>query len=264
MRALRRLESGLALVDVALRAPADGEVRVRVRSAGICGSDLHLVHGTIPTVPGTIIGHEGVGVVEEVGADVRRFRPGQRVIASGVIGCGDCDACRRGYPVGCMNLVHKVYGISAELAGAQAELLAVPAADVNLWPAPDDLDDEQILFLTDILPTGFYAAENARIAPGATVVLIGVEQGILLAIVLSLIVHTRHGYRPTNAVLVPAASGAWHALPVARAEQALPGLLIYRFTHSMYYANSQQLFDEVTSLVKTAQPAPPRRCCPAG
>lgn len=86
------------------------------------------------------------------------------------------------------------------------------------------------------------------------VVFVGVEQGILLAIVLSLINHTRHGYQPKNAVLVPTDSGTWHPLPIDQAEQALPGLLIYRFTHSMYYANSQQLLDEVSHLMKTAQP----------
>jgi MFS superfamily sulfate permease-like transporter len=85
------------------------------------------------------------------------------------------------------------------------------------------------------------------------VVFVGVEQGILLAIVLSLIDHTRRGYRPQNVVLVPDASG-WKALPVATRAQALPGLLIYRFTHSMYYANAQQLADEITDLVTRAQP----------
>lgn len=146
---------------------------VRITRTSICGSDLHLVHGTVPTMPGTIIGHEGVGVVEDVGPGVQRFRKGQRVIVPGVLGCGDCDVCRRGYPVGCLNTFQKVYGVSPELAGAQAEFLAVPGADLNLWPAPDDLDDEQVLFLTDILPTGFYAADNARITPGANVVVIG-------------------------------------------------------------------------------------------
>jgi high affinity sulfate transporter 1 len=85
------------------------------------------------------------------------------------------------------------------------------------------------------------------------VVFVGVEQGILLAIVLSLIDHTRRGYRPQNVVLVPGASG-WHAQPVASRAQALPGLIIYRFTHSMYYANAQQLSDEITDLVTRAQP----------
>ena len=86
------------------------------------------------------------------------------------------------------------------------------------------------------------------------VVLVGVEQGILLAIALSLIDHTRRGYRPKNAVLVPNEAGAWHAQPVASMSQAAPGLLIYRFTHSMYYANSQLLTEEVTCLANKAQP----------
>ncbi len=86
------------------------------------------------------------------------------------------------------------------------------------------------------------------------VVFVGVEQGIILAIVLSLIDHTRRGYRPKNVVLVPAESGIWHAQPVATASQATPGLLIYRFTHSMYYANAEQLSEEITSLVSGAEP----------
>jgi len=86
------------------------------------------------------------------------------------------------------------------------------------------------------------------------VVLVGVEQGIILAIVLSLIDHTRRGYRPKNVVLVPARSGLWHAQPVTTGVQALPGLLIYRFTHSMYYANSQQLSEEILHLVNAAEP----------
>jgi sulfate permease, SulP family len=90
------------------------------------------------------------------------------------------------------------------------------------------------------------------------VVFVGVEQGILLAIVLSLIDHTRRGYRPKNVVLVPTTSGMWQAQPAtapgASRMQALPGLLIYRFTHSMYYANAQQLSEEITGLVNTAEP----------
>jgi len=91
------------------------------------------------------------------------------------------------------------------------------------------------------------------------VVFVGVEQGILLAIVLSLIDHTRRGYRPKNVVLVPGATG-WHAQPVATGAQALPGLFIYRFTHSMYYANAQQLADEIIDLIKRAKP-PARWFC---
>jgi len=86
------------------------------------------------------------------------------------------------------------------------------------------------------------------------VVFVGVEQGILLAIALSLIDHTRHGYRPKNALLIPGESGIWHAQPVATAVQATPGLMIYRFTHSLYYANAEQLSEEITGLVNEAQP----------
>lgn len=146
---------------------------VRVTRTSICGSDLHLVHGDVPAMPGTIIGHECVGVVEAVGSEVRRFRAGDRVIVPGVIGCGDCESCRSGYAVGCTTFFTKVFGMSPELPGGQAEALAVPNADANLWPSPPDLSDEQLLFLTDILPTGFYAAENAAITPGATVAVIG-------------------------------------------------------------------------------------------
>jgi SulP family sulfate permease len=86
------------------------------------------------------------------------------------------------------------------------------------------------------------------------VVIVGVEEGIVLAIVLSLIDHTRRGYRPKNALLEPAASGVWHAKPIASNVQALPGLVIYRFTHSMYYANAEQLSEEITELANTADP----------
>jgi MFS superfamily sulfate permease-like transporter len=83
---------------------------------------------------------------------------------------------------------------------------------------------------------------------------VGVEQGIILAIVLSLIDHTRRGYRPKNAVMVPSKSGLLHAQPVATRAEAVPGLLIYRFTHSMYYANAEQLSEQITALVNNAEP----------
>jgi SulP family sulfate permease len=86
------------------------------------------------------------------------------------------------------------------------------------------------------------------------VVFVGVEQGILLAIVLSLIDHTRRGYRPRNALLVPNTTGDWDAKPVSAAVQAAPGLMVYRFTHSLYYANAEQFSEEVTQLASTAQP----------
>jgi 2-desacetyl-2-hydroxyethyl bacteriochlorophyllide A dehydrogenase len=165
--------------DVRVEQVADPTLRdqraavVRVTRTSICGSDLHVLHGVVPSEPGVVIGHECVGVVEDAGTEIRRFKKGDRVIVPGVVGCGDCDPCRRGYPVGCVAFVHKVYGLSSELPGAQAELIAVPNADANLWASPSDLDDEQVLFLTDILPTGYYAAENANIQPGQVVAIIG-------------------------------------------------------------------------------------------
>jgi threonine dehydrogenase-like Zn-dependent dehydrogenase len=146
---------------------------VRVTRASICGSDLHPYHGVMPLLPGVVFGHECVGVVEDVGRDVRRFKKGDRVIVPGVIGCGDCAPCRAGYVVGCLVQATKVYGFSPELPGGQAEAIHVPHADANLFLSPAELDDEQVLFLTDILPTGYYAAQNATIAPGQTIAVIG-------------------------------------------------------------------------------------------
>ena len=155
------------------RLPDARGVVVRITRTSICGSDLHFVHGTVPGMPGTIIGHEAIGVIDEVGADVRRWKKGDRVIVPGVVGCGDCDPCRRAYPVGCERFANKVYGITPDLPGAQAEAMPVPNADVNLHATPADLTDEQALFLTDILPTGYFGAENAGIRPGDIVVVIG-------------------------------------------------------------------------------------------
>lgn len=146
---------------------------VRVSAASICGSDLHLFHETVPVVPGTILGHEAVGVVEAVGSQVTRVRPGDRVLIPAVIGCGSCPACRAGYPVGCTTLAVKVFGVSPLLPGTQAEKVAVPYADFNLWPLPAEMEDGDALLLTDIYPTGLYAAENASIAPGDVVLVIG-------------------------------------------------------------------------------------------
>lgn len=146
---------------------------VRVTRASICGSDLHPYHGILPIPPGVVIGHECVGIVEDVGREVKRFKKGDRVIVPGVIGCGDCDSCRRGYVVGCTTLFNKVYGFAPDLPGGQAEAIHVPNADANLFHSPSDLDDEHVLFLTDILPTGYYAAENAAIRPGQTVAVVG-------------------------------------------------------------------------------------------
>lgn len=147
-----------------------GDALVRVRSAAICGSDLHFYDGDLPFFP-VAVGHEVIGEVLEVGADVRRFRPGDRVLVASVAGCGDCVGCAAGDPVTCVQ-GPKVFG-SGELGGGQSELLAVPAADFQLLRIPDGVDDEAALLLTDNLGTGWAGAQRADIPPGGTVVVLG-------------------------------------------------------------------------------------------
>jgi alcohol dehydrogenase len=158
--------------DAVVQEPDDAVVRV-TRTA-ICGSDLHFLHGKAPIEPGDVLGHEAVGVVEAVGAGVERFSPGDRVVVAFNIACGACWFCRRGEHQLCedfRNLGAGAFGGS--LAGAQATLLRVPVADVNLLAVPEGMDDERALFVGDILTTGVYAASIADIEPGSTVAVVG-------------------------------------------------------------------------------------------
>ncbi len=152
-----------------------GDALVRVRTASVCGSDLHLLHGRIPGMrSGGVIGHEFVGVVEEVGPAVSRVKPGDRVVGSFLIVCGQCWFCRRRLYNACTELRVLGYGmLLGDLDGAQAELVRVPLADTNLLPLPDDLTDEQAVFAGDILSTALYAASEAGIKPGDTVAVVG-------------------------------------------------------------------------------------------
>jgi 2-desacetyl-2-hydroxyethyl bacteriochlorophyllide A dehydrogenase len=154
---------------------------VRVDATAICGSDLHLYHGE-GGAPGTRLGHEFVGTVEEVGPDVRTVRRGDRVLVSGVIGCGRCPDCLARDPGVCRNDGLAVFGTGPALPGGQAEAVSVPGVDVFALPVPDSLTTEQAVLLTDILPTGFLGARRADIRPGATVVVIGAGPvGVLAA-----------------------------------------------------------------------------------
>jgi alcohol dehydrogenase len=147
---------------------------VRITAAGICGSDLHFLHGKAPLTPGDTIGHEGVGVVEEVGPEVGRFRPGDRVVIAFDIVCGECWYCRRGQTALCENFQMLGGGaFGGDLVGAQAEKVRVPSADVNLLSVPDGLTDEQALFVGDILTTGYYGTAIAGIRPEDTVAVVG-------------------------------------------------------------------------------------------
>jgi threonine dehydrogenase-like Zn-dependent dehydrogenase len=158
--------------DPRIELPDDAVVRVRL--AGICGSDLHFLHGKAPLEPGETIGHEAIGVVEAVGPGVERFAPGARVVVSFVIACGTCWFCRNEQTQLCEDFRNLGAGIfGGSLGGAQAELLRVPHADVNLLEVPDDVDDERALFVGDVLTTGVYAAGTAGIAPADVVAVVG-------------------------------------------------------------------------------------------
>jgi 2-desacetyl-2-hydroxyethyl bacteriochlorophyllide A dehydrogenase len=150
----------------------DGAI-IRVERTAICGSDLHLYHGSMGA-KGVRLGHEFVGTVEEAGPAVRKLRTGDRVLVSGVIGCGTCAACLGRDPVVCTGgMPGKVFGTGADLHGGQAEAVAVPFADVFTLPIPEAVTTEQAVLLTDILPTGYLGAKRADITAGDTVVVIG-------------------------------------------------------------------------------------------
>ncbi|HEX8440054.1 zinc-dependent alcohol dehydrogenase [Archangium sp.] len=167
--------------DPVIEHPNDAIVRV-TRSA-ICGSDLHLLHGLVSdTRVGCTFGHEFVGVVEEVGSSVRSLQPGDRVAVPFNISCGSCFYCKRGLTANCENtnpnsdLAAGVYGYSHTTGGyegGQAQYVRVPFADVGPMRIPDDMEDEEVLFLTDILPTGYQGAEMGNIQAGDTVVVFG-------------------------------------------------------------------------------------------
>ncbi len=159
------------------------DVVLRVTRAAICGSDLHLFHGFIPdTRVGATFGHEFTGVVEELGPGVRTLKRGDRVVVPFNISCGTCFYCRRGLTGDCESsnpaneLASGVYGYSHTTGGydgGQAEYVRVPFADVGPMPIPDDMEDEDVLLLSDVLPTGYQAAEMGAVREGNTVAVFG-------------------------------------------------------------------------------------------
>jgi threonine dehydrogenase-like Zn-dependent dehydrogenase len=160
-----------------------GDALVRVTLGAICGSDLHIYHGHTPIEEGAVIGHELVGVVEEVGPLVRSVKPADRVVAPFSTACGGCPQCRRGWWSQCES--RAVFGHGTYfggLGGAQAELCVVPVADVNLFGVPDGVTDEQAIFVGDILATGLFAAERGDIRPGDSVAVIGAGPVGLMAV----------------------------------------------------------------------------------
>lgn len=166
--------------DPEIQEPTDAVVRIT--ASAICGTDLHLVRGTMPGVePGTILGHEGVGVVEEVGQQVRNFRPGDRVVICSTISCGYCSYCRAGYHAQCDNANPvgpgtAFFGGPKDVGGyhgLQAERARIPFASTTLVGLPDEVSDDQAITISDIFPTGYFGADIARIKPGEAVAVLG-------------------------------------------------------------------------------------------
>lgn len=168
--------------DPKIEKPTDAIVRLT--ASAICGTDLHFIRGTIgPMKSGTILGHEGVGVVEEVGSMVRNLVPGDRVIIPSTIACGACSYCRAGYYAQCdgANPHGKRAGTaffggpeeSGSFQGLQAERARIPFAHVGLVKIPDEVTDDQAILLSDIFPTGWFGAELAEVGDGDTVAVFG-------------------------------------------------------------------------------------------
>ena len=154
-----------------LKDPRDAIVRVTLGS--ICTSDLHIKHGSVPrAVPGITVGHEMVGVVEQVGRDVTSVKCGDRVTVNVETFCGECFFCRHGYVNNCTD-PDGGWALGCRIDGGQAEYVRVPYADQGLNRIPDTVSDEQALFVGDVLATGFWAARISEISGEDTVLIIG-------------------------------------------------------------------------------------------
>jgi alcohol dehydrogenase len=168
---------------------------VRITTATICGTDLHILKGDVPTVtPGRILGHEGIGVVEEVGTAVTSVRRGDRVLISCITACGKCDYCRKG-----MNSHCRAGGwiLGNTIDGTQAEYVRTPHADTSLYLLPPGADEEALVMLSDIFPTGFECGVlNGQVKPGDTVAIVGAGP-IGLAVLL-----TAQFYSPAQIIMI--------------------------------------------------------------
>ena len=177
----------------ALQEPSDAVVRITKTT--LCGTDLHILKGDVPTVSeGRILGHEGIGIIEEVGSSVTRFHKGDRVIISCITACGKCDNCRRGM---CSHCDHGGWILGNTINGTQAEFVRIPWADTSLHLMPADVNEEAMVMLSDILPTGYECGVlNGCVKPGDTVAIVGAGP-IGLATLL-----TAQFYAPADIIMI--------------------------------------------------------------
>jgi alcohol dehydrogenase len=174
---------------------APGDAIVKMTKTTICGTDLHILKGDVPTCePGRILGHEGVGVVESVGPGATVFKPGDRVLISCISSCGKCAYCRK------LMYSHCTTGgwiLGNKIDGTQAEFVRIPHADTSLYPMLDGLDEEAMVMVSDILPTGFECGVlNGKVQPGNTVAIVG-SGPIGLAALL-----TAQFYSPAQVIMI--------------------------------------------------------------
>ena len=235
---------------------ADDDIILRVTATAICGSDLHLYRGKVPGMEdGDILGHEFMGIVEDAGPAVTRLKRGDRVIVPFVVACGSCFFCAKGLQAACERtnpqtgtldgrgaLLNKkdlrsgaaLFGYThlyGGLPGGQAEFVRVPKANVGPMVVPDGLDDEQVLFLTDILPTGYQAAVNGNVSKGSTVAIFGAGPvGLMTAACTRLLgaetilIVDHHAYR------LQFAADAYGCIPINFDEVEDPAALIIERT----------------------------------
>lgn len=168
---------------------------VRIVTTTICGTDLHIMKGDVPTVTaGRILGHEGVGVVETVGEAVSEFKTGDRVLISCITSCGKCDACRKAMYSHCE---HGGWILGNVIDGTQAEYVRIPFADTSLYHVPEGSDEAALVMLSDILPTGFECGVlKGRVKPGDTMAIFGAGP-VGLAVLM-----TAQFYSPSQIIMV--------------------------------------------------------------
>jgi threonine dehydrogenase-like Zn-dependent dehydrogenase len=170
MKAAVFVEPGrIVLQEKAIPAIGATEALLRVKTTTICGTDIHILKGEYPVARGLTIGHEPVGIIEELGAAVTGYKIGQRVVVGAITPCGQCHSCLGGNPSQCGGKAIGGWRFGNTIDGCQAEYVAVPNAMANLAPIPDGLTDEQVLMCPDIMSTGFGGAESGRIRIGDTV-----------------------------------------------------------------------------------------------